>query len=404
MVTRIENVEREYLIEGVVVDRSTQRGVRGLHVTAWDRDTDYNDMLGQVVTDADGAFLIGFDSDYFGNAEPDNGPDLFFKVLMDGNEVLNTFSRPQRNTQRGLTRVRLEIDLPRLVPLGEDRISTEQALKAIDWWHASDFRGVFTQGQDKSRTVGKAAWALFGDVLKDFDFEPVRSKSPREKDIVGQTPDAARSALARHKVRVTDVKPLGTLGTRDNAEQLADYPLHLRDGDSVTLYEREGTIAYYTMDAGPSTNPDAEVVARIGEDLQGVKAQMAGMDEMRGEIDGVRTANAEMAARAAEESAQSLAQGAELRLLRTQLAQVQQASANKDVQIAKLQDDLVVVTRAQDALSARLPPLERLNALEQQLNRLTGPVGPVARKAPTKPAAKPVAKKVAGKSGKKPEK
>lgn len=393
MVTRIENVEREYLIEGVVVDRSTQRGVRGLHVTAWDRDTDYNDMLGQVITDADGAFLIGFDSDYFGNAEPDNGPDLFFKVLMDGNEVLNTFSRPQRNLQRGLTRVRLEIDLPQLVPLGKDRISTEQALKAIDWWHASDFRGVFTQGKDKSRTVGNAAWALFGDALKDFDFEPVRSKSPREKEIVGQTPDGARSTLARHKVRVTEVKPLSTLGTRDNAEWLADYPLHLRDGDSVTLYEREGVVAYYTMDADPSTNPDAAVVAQIGEDLQGVKAQMAGMDELRGEIDGVRTANAELAARAADEAAQSQAQAAELRSLRTQLAQVQQASANKDVQIAKLQDDLVVVTRAQDALAARLPPIERLNALEQQLSRLTRPAGPVAKKAPVKPAAKKAARK-----------
>ena len=397
MVTRIENVEREYLIEGVVIDRSTQRGVRGLHVTAWDRDTDYNDMLGQVITDADGAFLIGFDSDYFGNAEPDNGPDLFFKVLMDGNEVLDTFSRPQRNLRRGLTRVRLEIDLPQLVPLGKDRISTEQALKAIDWWAASDFRGVFTQGKDKSRTVGMAGWALFGDVLKEFDFEPVRSKSPREKEIVGQTPDAARSALARHKVRVTDVKPLATLGTRDNAELLADYPLHLRDGDSVTLYEREGVVAYYTMDADLSTHPDPDAMARFDEDLKGVKARVAGMDEMRSEIDGVRTANTEMAARAAEESAQSQAQAAELRALRTQLAQVQQASANKDVQIAKLQDDLVVVTRAQDALSARLPPIERLNALEEQLSRLNRPVAPVGRKAPAKPAAKKAARKAASK-------
>jgi len=58
---------------------------------------------------------------------------------------------------------------------------------------------------------------------------------------------------------------------------------------------------------------------------------------------------------------------------------VQQAGASKDAQIAKLQSDLTQVTKAQDALAARLP-LNRLAVLEQQLQRLSQRAPAVAKK------------------------
>ena len=362
--------ERDYTVQGVVVDRATQRGVRGLLVEAWDRDTKYNDMLGQVITDDDGAFTVRFDSDYFGNAKPDNGADVFFKVFMDDREVLSTFDRPLHNMQPGSAQVRLEIDLPQLQPLGQDRVSAEQAFKAIDWWQASDFRGVYHQGRDKTSTVGRMGGALLGDALKRFDFAPVRPQSTREKEIVNQTPDSARVALRQQQVEVTQVKPASTLGSAAGVRQMTGYPLNLRAGDRVTLYEENGVVKYYTRDPAPASTADGATVARIDEDVQAMKARVAGMADMRTDIANVRTANADVAARTDEEAAQSKAQALELARLQRQLEAVQQASAGKDVQIAKLQSDLVLVTKAQDALGARLP-LARLDAIEQRLDRLS---------------------------------
>lgn len=374
MATNI-TIEREYILHGVVVDRATQRGVRGLLVEVWDRDTKYHDMLAQTVTDADGAFTAGFDSDYFGNSEPDHGADVFFKVFMDGKEVLSTFERPLHNLQPGTVQVRLEIDLPQLQPLGKDRISTEQAFKAIDWWQASDFRGAFNQKRDKAMTVGNLAGNLLADALKNFNFEPVQPKGTREKEIINQTSANARTALLQQQVEVTAVKPVGTQDLSTKVKLLADYPLNLKTGDRVTLYEENGIVKYYTRDAAPATTADGATVARIDEDVQAMKARVAVMTDMQADIANVKTANAEVAARTAEEAAQSQVHAQELVRLQRQLEQVQKVNASKDLQIAKLQGDLALVTKAQDTLAARLP-LARLEALEQKFSRLSLPASP----------------------------
>lgn len=380
MATRIPT-EREYTLQGVVVDRATQRGVGGVHVEAWDRDTKYHDMLGQVVTEPDGAFTIAFDSSYFGNSTPDHGPDVYYKVLTQDTELLSTFDRPQHNLQRGTTRVKLEIELPQIAPLGEDRVTTERAIKMINWWQASDFRGAFNEQRDKSLTVGKMMTSLLGDAFKNFDFDPVQPRGTRENEIVNQTPDSARTALAQNQIEVTDVKPVSSLGASGGARVITGYPLSLRAQDRVTLYEDNGVVKYYTRDPAPKASADEQTVARIDGDVQSVKARVAGLDEMRVEIANVKTANAEIAARAAEEAGQAQTQAEELARLRTQLAQVQQVGAQKDVQIAKLQSDLEMVTKAQDNLAARLP-LNRLETLEKQmalLSRSAPPAQPKTR-------------------------
>jgi hypothetical protein len=362
----------EYVIEGLVVDRATQRPVPGARVEAWDRDTRYHDLLGQVVTDVHGAFTISFGQEYFGDYAPDRAPDVFYKVFLDDQLVLTTFEHPQRNLGPGLTRVKLELDLPQPPPPGKDRISAEQALKALRWWQASDFRGVFNQGRDQTRTVGKLAGALVSDAFKNLDFKPIRPHGAREREVVNQTPDNARRALAAQKIEVTDVKPVATLAPAERARLLAGYPLRLNPGDRVTLYEENGMVAYYTRDPKPVASTDAQTVARIDGDVQVIKARVASMDDLRTEIDTVKDANVEAAARSADQAALVHAQAEELARLRSQLESVQQANAGKDLRIAKLQTDLALVTQAQDALAARLP-LDRLAALEQQVLHLTRP-------------------------------
>jgi hypothetical protein len=346
-------LDREYIVTGVVVDRMTQRGVAGVIVEAWDRDTKYHDMLGQAATNADGAFVIAFDSDYFGNAAPDRGADIFFRAYLDDREVLTTFERPLRNVRPGRHDMRLEIDLPQ-VQTGRDRISAEQAIKAVDWWRASDFRGVVTQGFDKTRTIGALAGALVGDAFRNFDFEPVRPRSTRERDIVEQPPDQARTALLQQQVEVTAVKPASTLHDRTQLRTLAEYPVRLRAGDRVTLYEENGVVKYYTRDAATRQTADEATVARLDEDVQAVKARVEAMSELRVELENARTTTAEVAAGAAAETARADRQAELLMRVQAQLEDMQRVTAAKDQQIAKLQNDITLVTRAQDALATRL--------------------------------------------------
>jgi hypothetical protein len=346
-------LDREYVLDGVVRDRTTRRGVSGVVVEAWDRDTQYHDMLGQATTDLDGRFVIAFDSAYFGNAAPDHGADVFFRLYLDDREVLTTFDRPLHNLQKGTRAITLEIDLPQ-VPSGKDRVTTEQAIKAVDWWRASDFRGVAMQGSDKARTVSRMLGALVGDSFRSFDFAPVQPRGTREREVVNQPADAARVALIQQHVEVSEVKPVSTLDARAKLRTLAAYPLALKAGDRVTLYDENGVVRYYTRDAAPAATADQETVTRIDDDLQAIKTQVAGIVELRTEVENARTAAAEVAARATEEQARTAAQAKTLERLQAQLDEVQRVSAAKDAQIAKLQSDLSLVTKAQDTLAARL--------------------------------------------------
>ena len=385
------NVEREYVLEGIVVDRATQRGVKGVRVEAWDRDTVYHDMLGQATTDDEGHFTIGYDRAYFGDHAPDRSPDVFFKLFLDEKEVLTTFEKPQRNLAAGTTRVRLEIDLPQLRPLGKDRISAQQAFKAVDWWHASDFRGVIRESRDKTKTVGAVVGAVLGHSLKTFDFKPVVPKGATEREIVNQDKDAARRALAAQQVEVSGVKSTTDLTPGARLRSLSDYPVRLKAGDRVTLYEEDGVVKYYTRDAVPVARADEQTIARIDEDVQKVKVRVESVEGLRLELANVRSASEATAARAAEEAAIAHAQAEELERVRRELEEVRRASAHKDVQIAKLETDLTQLRGAQEDLASRVS-VDRIHALEvavAKLSRIERP--PIDRSSVVEPPARPAA-------------
>jgi hypothetical protein len=50
----------KYVIIGHVVETESQHGVPGVVVSAFDKDLIFDDMLGEVMTDADGAFHIEY--------------------------------------------------------------------------------------------------------------------------------------------------------------------------------------------------------------------------------------------------------------------------------------------------------------------------------------------------------
>lgn len=401
MVTSIET-QPEYMIRGVVVDRASQRGVRGVRVEAWDRDTRYHDLLGQVITDDDGRFTIGYDSVYFGDFAPDRSPDVYFKVFLDGKLVLNTFEQPRMNAARGLMEVKLELEMPQLQPQGRDIISAEQTMNAVQWWRASDFRGVAREGGDKFKTVGGLLSRLAGKSLEKFDWKPVVPKGAREKEIVNQDVNNAQRALALQQVEVTEVKPVPG-GTRDNLKLLKDYPVSLKAGDRVTLYQENGVVKYYTRVAATDANQvDGQTVARIDGDLQSLKAQVRNVEALRTEVDNLKSADSTVERRLAESTDKARQRDDEVARLTRELNEVRRGTAAKDAEIVQLRSDLTAVRTATDNLSSRIP-LSRLEALEQRINRLPAVPVPAAKKqAAVKKTgrAKPATKNAAGAAGK----
>ena len=401
MVTRItlEN-QPEYAIRGVVVERASQRGVRGARVEAWDRDTRYHDLLGQVVTDEEGRFTIGFDAVFFGDYAPDRSPDVFFKVFLDGREVLSTFDQPAMNIERGTREVRLELDLAQAPAQGRDRVTAERAIKAVDWWRASDFRGTAREGGDKLRTVGRLFGGFAGRAL-DAEWQPVRPQAARERDIVGQDAQQAQRALALQQVEVAEVREVGA-APAEGVRLLRDYPGRLKAGDRVTLYQEGGVVKYYTRVPAPGAGGvDAAAVARIDGDLQAVKTQVLAVDSLRTEVDNLKSADGTMEQRLAETTAIVRAREEEVARLERELNEVRRTAAVKDAEIAQLRTDLAVVRSATDTLITRLP-LERLEILEREVTRLgtgRGPNRTPARQPAGKAAKPPAAKRAKPKRG-----
>lgn len=394
MVTRIARfatANNEYVIQGIVVDRARQAGVRGVRVDAWDKDTKDHDLLGQVITADDGTFTIGFDSAYFGDFAPDHSPDLFFRVYLDGSLVLDTIESPMMNAPRGTTQVRLAIDLPAAAATTPDRVDPLQAIKILDWWHASDFRGVWTETKDKGGTLGKLGGALASTTLKNWDFAPVTPQGTREKDVVGQNQAAAQRSLALQQVEVTDVQEVGANGAASAVGTLRHYPATLRPGDKVVLYTQDGKVLYYTrVPAADASQVDGQTVVRIDGDVQTLKAQMQAVDAIRANVANLQAADGDKQQRLAADADELKAQTDQVTRLQSDLASLRQSNVDKDTQILKLQTDLATVRKAQDNLAARLPPLERLDALEAQL-KLLQPATPKAVRATAKkgtPAAK----------------
>lgn len=362
----------EYVIQGTVVDRVTRAGIQGVKVEAWDRDTRYHDMLGVATTDANGRFTIGFQTAYFGDYAPDRSPDLFFKAFLGEREMLTTYETPMMNVQRGTTEVTLEVQLPTINNKGVDRIGGLQALKALSWWGQSDFRGVWEQGKDKSKTMGKLFGAMGEKSLSSFNAKPIRPSPTSDSQIVNQSPLQAEKTLAMQNIQVTEVKQVSA-GGKDNLVNLRDYPMVLKAGDRVTLYEENGVVKYYTRTPHQkAAGIDADKVASIDSDMQTVKAQMREIDSIRSDMERLKENSHAAGQMLGDGSKEAQAQAEELSKLRNELAILRKNTAEKDAQLAKLRTDLDMIRTAQTNQTMSIP-MSRLEALEAEIVRLRTP-------------------------------
>src|SRR5437660_8815681 len=112
-----KKANKTFRITGRVIDSTTQQGIAGLRVEAWDKDLICNDLVGSSVTDEQGAFQIEFTSSYFAELFLDRQPDLFFKVLREGELIKSTEDSVLWNVATGNTEVVIEVDAPAFVPV-----------------------------------------------------------------------------------------------------------------------------------------------------------------------------------------------------------------------------------------------------------------------------------------------
>lgn len=82
--------QKQFSINGVVLDEQTGEGVLALQVEAWDKDIKIDDCLGKALTNDKGEFTITFKSSDFADGFWDHYPDLYFKVFCDLELIVNT--------------------------------------------------------------------------------------------------------------------------------------------------------------------------------------------------------------------------------------------------------------------------------------------------------------------------
>jgi hypothetical protein len=133
-----------FRIIGRVIDFKARQGIAELRVEAWDKDLIFDDLLGNAVTDNDGAFTITFDETYFQEVFFDRKPDVFFKVYYGTNLIKSTEDSVLWNVNAGELPIIIEVDMetheatkstPDLIPLKSlqaKRLAQLSGLKSED--------------------------------------------------------------------------------------------------------------------------------------------------------------------------------------------------------------------------------------------------------------------------------
>jgi hypothetical protein len=358
-------VQGSYQVFGRVIDRMTGAGVAALVVEAWDRDTQYHDMLGTAVTDQDGAFRIGFNPDYFGDYGGDQAPDLFFRVYRDEQLLKDTMAESRENQQEGRIEVVIELDLASAPPHGKDRVSSMQALQIARFVRDSDFRGIYRERRDTVSMVGRMIAAAATRSMGEFSFEPIAPEGARNREVVGQGVPTAQANLRRAGAEVSAIKVYAPRLDSATADALGSVALSVRQGDRVTLYEEDGIVRYYTVERSKPTAPAAtQDIVRLDHDVAELKTHAGELARVQDEVSGLKGSTDQARTQLDEQRAGAEAQSAELARLRAELGQLRQASSGKDEQIARMHTELQSLRSAQDHLLQQLTP-ERMAILER---------------------------------------
>jgi hypothetical protein len=149
--------ENKWNIKGFVVDSQSKKGLSGLHVEAWDKDSSHDDPLVSIPTDDKGFFSLEFDESRFREHESDK-LKVYLVIRHNGKEVKQT-GIIHHNLEPGVTdwghiMVNLaEADVPEEDPPGEEKATNLRTVNGrIQWSYRQPLSEasvtLFDQGMD----------------------------------------------------------------------------------------------------------------------------------------------------------------------------------------------------------------------------------------------------------------
>jgi|APLak6261658528_1056013.scaffolds.fasta_scaffold00044_2 hypothetical protein len=103
---------KNYRILGKVIDQKTRAVITGLRVEAWDKDLIFNALLGNAITDNQGAFEIAFSESHFLELFGEQRPDIFFKIFHQNELIMTTEHSVLWNVEAAEIPVVIEGDFP----------------------------------------------------------------------------------------------------------------------------------------------------------------------------------------------------------------------------------------------------------------------------------------------------
>lgn len=301
-------------VKGRVISPQSNRGVAGIRVEVFDKDEKYDDLLGVAITDRQGNFRIKFNRSYFREYSPETAPDLYFNVQRGEQTIKTTKDSVIVNAGEDVT-VDIMLDEPVQPPPGKDRIKASQVYNGLVFYQQSDFRGVFNEGKDRSKTMG----SLIGDIvmckLKDIKIDPIRPPAFRNNSIAGQSIEVAQNNLRMQSIEVEQVREYDACTMEDPVNTVTSFPLNLKEGDKVTLYQQEGIVKYYSVnrkqDRGGSGDGDQQSdINSLRSELKAVQEQSLAKDRqietLQAEVNSIKAGNEQILSRMTPENLQKL--------------------------------------------------------------------------------------------------
>ncbi len=351
--------KRMYHVMGQVINLQNKKGIFGLRVELWDKDTKCHDLLGERLTDSEGRFERIFDETFFCDFAPDRMPDLFFRVYQGEMLIKSTEDSVMWNVKEGETNVVIAIDMPVEKQVPADRLTTVQVMKGVEFFQKSDFQGVIKEASCK---IGIAS-TLVADMIKEsfsqWDLSPVQPPEYRCNSVIGQNTRTAQDNLAGRKIMVTEIQSYQPELIKQSFQTVTALTGNLNAGDKVILYEKEGRVQSYALvKEKEPTDINAADVVRLDQTVTGL---LASKTELSTDISQVKNLSEQNTTQLMQEINATQAQN---ETMKVELASLRAEVAQKDLAIVAVKQELASVQSAQNALTARIQPdlIEKMQA------------------------------------------
>jgi hypothetical protein len=207
---------------------------------------------------------------------------------------------------------------------GKDRISARQIIKGADFMQKSDFRGLWKEIQSKTGTTFGYVSDMVTNTITKMDIEPVKPGKHKTDDVIGQDVKAARNNLKVQQIEVNEVKPYKPRLNARSIVNITAFPVNLKPGMKVNLYEENGKVRYYTIVKEKKTDTQDKKI----------QVQQDGLDSLKKELDATK-----------------------------------EQVARKDEQIAALKEEIKSMHAEQEEIKQRLAP-GTITQMEKEIEML----------------------------------